>query len=282
MASLNAPPQYYAAEKKYSDARTDEEKLAALQEMLRLVPKHKGSQEIIKQIRNKISAIKKNIIKEELKKRAAAKKAGDFVKKQGLQVVLLGFANAGKSALFNLVTNARSKSTSVPFETTEVIPGIMEHEKVQIQVLDTPSVTESNKFMLFALARNADLAVVLFSEEWEKDFFKESGAKLFFLHPRKDYSLEKEDIEKIKKKIYEALSVIRVFTKNRRGKADFEKPIVLKRGTTVRDAAKEVHKDFSQNLKYARVWGSAKFAGMQVSPDYVLEDEDVVEFHLRE
>jgi len=57
-------------------------------------------------------------------------------------------------------------------------------------------------------------------------------------------------------------------------------PFVLPRGSTVVDMARAVHRDFPERLKYACVWGSAKFDGQQVPRDHVLQDRDIVELHL--
>jgi ribosome-interacting GTPase 1 len=291
MASLNAGPEYYAAEARYRDAKTDEAKLAALNEMLRLCPKHKGSQSILAEIRDKIARNHAEQAREA--KREAARKAsrraaggaGDFVKRAGAaQVALIGKENTGKSFLLNELTNAHSESTPVPFETQHAVPGIMLHEKVQIQLVDTPSVTAQNKGTVYSIARAADLAVVLLNDENdenEKTLYADLNAKrTLFASSRED------DAAALKKKIYYALGLVRVFTKNPkdpRGAVDYEHPIALFEGkNTVLDAAREIHKELAAGFAFARVWGSrAKFAGQQVGADYVLRDGDVIEIHLK-
>jgi ribosome-interacting GTPase 1 len=54
----------------------------------------------------------------------------------------------------------------------------------------------------------------------------------------------------------------------------------LKRGSTVKEAAEDVHKDFKSKLKYAVVWGSGKFDGQRVSQEHVLQDNDIIELHI--
>jgi ribosome-interacting GTPase 1 len=51
-------------------------------------------------------------------------------------------------------------------------------------------------------------------------------------------------------------------------------------GDTMMDMAKTVHKDFSQKLKFARIWGQGKYHGQKVNHDYVLQDEDIIELHI--
>ncbi|MFO8057483.1 MAG: TGS domain-containing protein [bacterium] len=79
--------------------------------------------------------------------------------------------------------------------------------------------------------------------------------------------------------IYNALDIVRVYTKSPGKQADLDDPVTLPRGSTVIDFAYEVHKDLARNLKYARVWGKDKNQGRRVPRDYELADEDVVELH---
>ncbi len=74
--------------------------------------------------------------------------------------------------------------------------------------------------------------------------------------------------------------MLRVYTKLPTAKeADFERPFTVRRGGTLADVAALVHKDFVENLKFARVWGSAVHDGTVVKADYVLQDKDIVELH---
>ena len=76
------------------------------------------------------------------------------------------------------------------------------------------------------------------------------------------------------------LDIIRVYTKAPGKKPDLTEPIVLSRGSTLEDAAAEVHKDFLSKLKYARIWGSGKHEGIMAKRDHILEDGDIIELHL--
>jgi ribosome-interacting GTPase 1 len=75
------------------------------------------------------------------------------------------------------------------------------------------------------------------------------------------------------------LDVVRVYTKTPGKKPDLTAPYTLSRGSTVVDVAGMVHKDFAQQLKYARIWGTDKYDGQMVQRDYVVQDEDVIELH---
>lgn len=87
-------------------------------------------------------------------------------------------------------------------------------------------------------------------------------------------------LEVLKRAVFDLLEVIRVFTKAPGKKPDLKAPYVLKRGSTVHEAAEHVHKDFATQLKFARVWGHGKFEGQMVQRDYVLADGDIIEFHI--
>jgi ribosome-interacting GTPase 1 len=93
-------------------------------------------------------------------------------------------------------------------------------------------------------------------------------------------ALEGTDIELLKSGIFKALEIIRVHTKSPGKKVDLTDPVILKTGSTVKEAAEEVHKDFKSKLKYAVVWGSGKFDGQRVSQDHVLKDDDIIELHI--
>lgn len=89
-----------------------------------------------------------------------------------------------------------------------------------------------------------------------------------------------EGLKELKRKVYEELNIIRVYTKEPGKPADMADPIVLKRGSVLMDAARVIHKDFAYKLRYAKMWGSSKFSGQQVDRNHPLEDGDIVEFHL--
>lgn len=88
-------------------------------------------------------------------------------------------------------------------------------------------------------------------------------------------------LEALRNAIYHALDVVRVYSKLPSAKQpDLERPFTFRRGSTVLDMAEEVHKELAQNLKFARVWGSAVHDGTVVKGDYVLRDKDIVELHV--
>ncbi len=114
------------------------------------------------------------------------------------------------------------------------------------------------------------------------DILKEFYSQSFPIIP---VSMETgNDLEPLRKKIYDALGIIRVYTKSVGKKADLTDPVILHRGSTVIEAAAEIHKEFFANLKFAKIWGNGqnKYDGQRVSRDHPLEDGNILEFHIAE
>jgi len=91
----------------------------------------------------------------------------------------------------------------------------------------------------------------------------------------------KQGIEELRHALFESSGIIRVYSKEPSKEPDLDTPFTLPAGSSVIRLAELIHKDFVRNLKYACIWGSAKFAGQRVQKDYILHDRDVVEFHVR-
>ena len=89
------------------------------------------------------------------------------------------------------------------------------------------------------------------------------------------------NIQELRKIIFQGLRVIRVYTKTPGKKSDLTKPYVLSFGTTVIDAARTIHKELAETIKFARLWGSDKYDGQRVERDHIMEDGDIIEIHTR-
>jgi len=90
----------------------------------------------------------------------------------------------------------------------------------------------------------------------------------------------REGLDDLARRCFEMLDVVRVYSKEPGKPADMEKPFVLPRGSTVREMAAAVHRDFAQDLKRARIWGEGMYDGQPVQQDHVLSDTDVIELHV--
>jgi len=92
---------------------------------------------------------------------------------------------------------------------------------------------------------------------------------------------ERIGLEELRNAIYRSLDVLRVYTKLPSAKEpDLDRPFSVRRGSTLLELAAMVHKDYAENLKFARVWGEAVHSGTAVKGDYILHDKDIVELHM--
>jgi len=323
----NLPPQYFDAEKNFREAKDPMEKIAALEEMLAIMPKHKGTDHLRAELRTRIAKLNQLAAK-----KSGARRASLVIEKEGAaQVAVIGLPNSGKSQLISTITNASPPVAEYPFTTHSATPGMMEFENIKIQMLDTPPlVPQAIQFWLPPLLRRADallimvdlsqdpleqveavttqlekMRIILGGEGGEDDpdftvWHRKAliiGNKLDLDGADKNYRALKAAYEKrfpliavsakqgtgleeLKAKVYEVLDIIRVYTKMPGRKPDFNDPIVVGRGSTLADAAAEVHKDFAANMKYARIWGSAKHDGVMAKRDHILKDGDIIELHL--
>ncbi|MDI6891305.1 MAG: TGS domain-containing protein, partial [Thermodesulfovibrionales bacterium] len=91
---------------------------------------------------------------------------------------------------------------------------------------------------------------------------------------------KKENLEELKRAVFGISGIIRVYSKPPGKEPDLTMPFAIPSGSTVLALAGLIHKDFVSNLKFARIWGSAKFGGQKVEKSYILKDRDIVEFHV--
>ncbi len=310
----NLTPEYIAAEKEYKSAQTHQEKIEALERMLSTIPKHKGTEKLQADLKRRLSQARK----ESQKKGAAHSVPFYVVKKEGAgQIVLVGPPNSGKSKLVRALTHAQPEVADYPFTTRFPTPGMMTFENVQIQLLDLPPV--SAEFMerwVPQVIRNADFGVLVIDVNDgqvldEIDFIvsllaernipaprlllankidlpkaKENFSALEELYGNRFRCLPVsaetgENLDGFRRAVFDALKLVRVYTKAPGKVADMMSPFVLHRGQTVLDAARLVHKDFAENLKFTRLYRvSGDHDGMMVERTHVVEDGDILEFHI--
>lgn len=92
--------------------------------------------------------------------------------------------------------------------------------------------------------------------------------------------LKGTNLDILKSKVWERLGLMRVFLKKIGREPDMGEPLIVKRGSSVTEVCGRIHRDFSGNFRYARIWGSGKFPGQRKGGSYVLRDGDVVELHI--
>jgi uncharacterized protein len=336
----NLTPAYRAAEAAFRSAVTREEKLAALEEMLRQVPKHKGTEKIQADIRSRIARLKKEPVK-----KGGARGPSHRIPAEGAgQVVLVGPPNSGKSSLVATLTRAEPPVADYPMTTREATPGMMPFRDIAFQLVDLPPLCDEHvENWVYDLVRAGDLAwlVVSISDPLDGVEVVERllAAKAICLRPaacgpqgsgpaadgppegdddpdprpgwtylpallvvtgmdrpgaRDDLDVlgelmprawpcvavsarTGEGMATLGERTFDALDIIRVYTREPGHEPDLDRPFTLPAGATVGDLARSIHGEVAEGLKFARIWGAAAFDGQRVNRDHTLADGDVVE-----
>ena len=326
----NVTPQYKEAEARYRAARSVDEKIAALEEMLAIMPKHKGTDKLQADVKARLAKLRRDT-----GKKSGARGPSHMVPREGAgQVALVGPPNSGKSSLVKATTHAEPKVADYPFTTRDAVPGMMPYQDVSMQLVDLPPLSREHlEPWVFDLIRRADLVWAVLAHETALEDLDEvrsllrpkhlelvpAGRLTEAVRPSDDMvpptrketllvvtgldresgesnlsalrellgwplhavsSVSRAGLDDLAQRTFEALDVIRVYTKEPGKPADREKPFTLKRGSTVGDLAILIHRDLSDALKFARLWGPATFDGQPVKAEHVLVDGDVVELHV--
>lgn len=326
----NLPPNAQAAEKRYKEAETIEDRIEALEEYLSLIPKHKGTDHLRADLRRTLAKLKESAT---TRKKTSRQDSAYRIDGEGIgQVVVVGPTNVGKSSLVARLTNATPDVSDSPFTTWSPTPGMMEVEDVQVQLIDTPPLTrEFVEPEMAALIRRADLVLLVVDVQADPQQQLEEAAaildehRIAAQHRQERYAADerrltfkpvlvvanKNDdegteelvelfcamldegwplvspsaltgrhLDALKWAVFEQLHVVRIYSKAPGREPDRDMPFVLPEGSTVQDLARRLHRDFYENLKAARVWGSGIFDGQLVGRDHVLHDGDVVELRI--
>jgi len=155
----NLTPQYLEADRRFKAARTVEEKIVALEEMLAVIPKHKGTEHLQGDLKRRLAKLRNEA-------EQARRRRGGFsisVDREGAgQVVLVGPPNTGKSALLRTLTNAQPEVGEYPFTTRRPIAGMMQFINIQVQLVDLPALSEEYmEAWVPSLVRPSDLALLV-------------------------------------------------------------------------------------------------------------------------
>lgn len=336
----NVTAEYKKAEEAFRKAREPRERLECLREMMRTIPRHKGTEHLQADIKSRI----KQLTEELSAPKKGGKRSGPshVVRPDGAaQIALLGPPNAGKSSLHARLTKSRTEIGPYPFTTHLPVPGMMPFEDIYFQLVDLPPV--SADFMepwLVATLQPTDAAMLVVDlddpatlehvpaliarlaerkihlrarwpglegqadgPENEVDPFRLDLPTLLVanksdLDPDPDEVAVLEELlglrfpaltvsaktgaglDELGPFLFRALEVVRVYTKSPGKPADTDKPFTVRRGDTVLDVARLVHREIADGLRFARMWGRNVYDGQQTGPEHPVEDGDVVELHL--
>ena len=335
----NLSPDYKAAEAAFRQASEPKERLERLREMLRTIPKHKGTEHLQADIKTRIKQLTEEL--------AAGRKGGarsgpsHVVRPEGAaQIALLGPPNSGKSTLHDRLTRSRAEAGPYPFTTQFPQPGMIPYEDVNLQLVDLPPVTDQYTVpwivnalqpadaallvvdlgapdcldLLAGLLSSLESRRITLVPEWERTHSgdDEEGDEIedpfairlptALVAARADEIPNAEEelgilqellelgypsmavsartgigLEALARWLFEALEVVRVYTKAPGRPPDFDQPFTVRRGDTVHDVARMVHQEIADSLKFGRLWRNASANGRQVGRDYRVADRDVLE-----
>jgi uncharacterized protein len=337
----NLTPEYKAAEAAFRKARDPRERLERLREMLRVIPKHKGTDHLQGDIKRRIKELSEEL--ERPKKSGAHGGPPLVIQPEGAaQIALLGPPNTGKSSLHARLTGSGAQAAPYPFTTQYPEPGMMPYEDIRFQLVDLPAISPEHPVSWLASAlQTADACLlvvdlgdpacvermealhavlrerrVTLTDRWEPEGEPAREAAevdedpfalrlpAVLLANRADVLTDVDTelrafleltgirypafavsaitgcgLGEIGPLLFCQLGIVRVYTKVPGRPPDRDRPFSLRRGQTVEDVARLVHKDVARSLKYARVWGKAGFGGQHVGRDHPLADGEVVELH---
>jgi ribosome-interacting GTPase 1 len=337
----NLTPEYKAAEAAFRKARDPRERLECLREMLRVIPKHKGTDHLQGDIKRRIKELSEEL--ERPKKGGARGGPALVIRPEGAaQIALIGPPNAGKSSLHARLTGSGAPVAPYPFTTQYPEPGMMPHGAASFQLVDLPAVSPEHPAPWLAnTLQTADASLLIvdlgdpacveqveavhavlrerritLTDRWEPmresagaaaagdedpfalrlptlllanraDRLADADAELrAFLeltglrYPALAVSATTgRGLGEIGPWLFSHLGIVRVYSKTPGRPPDRDRPFTLRRGQTVEDLARLVHRDLARSLKYARVWGTSGFDGQQVGREHPVADGDVVELH---
>lgn len=157
----NLSPEYKAAEAAFRGARDPRERLQWLREMLRTIPKHKGTDHLQGDIKRRIRELSEEL--EGARKGGAHGAPAQVIRPEGAaQLALIGAPNSGKSALHHRLTNSGVQVGPYPFTTQHPEPGMMPHLDIHFQLVDLPAVSPQHPVPWLASAlQTADACLLV-------------------------------------------------------------------------------------------------------------------------
>ncbi|MHA1606266.1 MAG: GTPase, partial [Candidatus Freyarchaeota archaeon] len=165
MVPINLNAEAKVALKKLEEARTKEEQIQAIEELLSKMSKHKGTEKFILQLKRRLARLRDEVERER-ERRAKGGVQFNVKKEGGGQIILVGLTNSGKSLILNRLTGADVKVGDYPFTTTMPEVGIFNFNGAPIQIVEAPAIFEgcaktATGPRIFSLIRNADVIALV-------------------------------------------------------------------------------------------------------------------------
>ena len=195
----NLPPPYKNAEQRFREAKTTEDKIAAIQEMMAIIPKHKGTDKLRANLRKQLSKLKVEL--EQPSKKGRKGPSHHIPKGESPQVVLIGTPNVGKSQIVAATTNATPEVANYPFTTRVPVPAMMPYHDIYIELVDVPPFSpDHTEPWLPEMVRNADAALLVVdvsagdcvdSCQFVRELLTSKGIRLSHVHDPQEMELER-------------------------------------------------------------------------------------------
>lgn len=356
------------------------EKIQEIEKEIGRTQKNKATEYHLGLLKAKLAKYRQQLL--EPTGKAGAKGDGFDVMKSGdARVALIGFPSVGKSTLLNTLTSTHSESANYEFTTLTCIPGVIEYNGANIQLLDLPGIIEGaaqgkgRGRQVIAVARTADVVImmldatkgeiqkelltqelesvgirlnrekpniyykpkkgggisfnstvtltkcneklvqmilhewkifnaeVLFRDDCTSDEFVDVilGSRVYmpclYVYNKIDQiSIEEVDrlarmpqtvvvscnmnlnLDYLLSKTWEYLALVRVYTKKRGERPDFDGGLILRKGCTLEHVCHKIHRTMVSTFKYGLVWGrSAKYSPQRVGIQHRMAHDDVVQ-----
>jgi len=280
----NLPREWYVLEEKFRNEKDLEKKVELLRELIGITPKHKGTENLVAELRRRLAKLEEML---ERKSKKVGKKVKLVEKSGDILVSILGFTQVGKSTFLRILTNANVEIGDKPYTTKEPVTGVCFYKGVYIQFVEIPS------FFLkehLSICHSSDLLLLLVRNEeeleelekiLEQNKLKNKPRIVERLSNKSMYTENaetKRNFSELLDDILKQIKVVRVFMKPP-GKEVDKRAVLLREGATVKDLIERINTSWLKTFKFARIFDKTEFSGRRVGLDYQFKDEDIVELH---
>ncbi|HIE18575.1 TPA: TGS domain-containing protein [Candidatus Bathyarchaeota archaeon] len=162
----NLPAEAKAKWAEVVACRSIPEKIKLMREFISLVPKHKGTSNLLANVRRRIAVLEKEM--ERKKSRRKGGYGGFSIPKEGAgQIIILGPTNVGRSSLLVSLTSAKAEVSPVYFATRKPVVGMLSYRDIQFQLVEAPALIEGAAEgrmegpQILGLARNSDGLILM-------------------------------------------------------------------------------------------------------------------------
>ncbi|KAI0987319.1 hypothetical protein GJ496_005619 [Pomphorhynchus laevis] len=143
------------------------DKIQQIEAEMARTQKNKATEYHLGLLKAKLAKYRAQLIEEKTSTSGKPGEGFDVIKSGDARVALIGFPSVGKSTLLSELTNTSSQVASYEFTTLTCVPGVLQYEGAEIQLLDLPGIIEGASKgrgrgkQVIAVARNSDMIMML-------------------------------------------------------------------------------------------------------------------------